>query len=334
VGHVAADARVLTPVIDVNTVMASRARGRRGSRSVGCVAARALGMGHRSRARHHHGSQEGRLRPMTPDADAGGLRGEFVWLVTPETGIVPRGLRPRRSLVAGRACLARRRGRSVRLVTIAAVVTARVLRVGQGFLVVTLGARFDGDRRALVRMVARLAFGRSMRSDRRDERLGLGVAADARRSSPSGVEGVADETVRLLGRPSLVRVPRLLVVTAQANRASGIRIALRPVLMAVLARYAALPHMKLVTRALSVLRPRGRDLAGGRRLGPAGERAYEARHGAREDRQGESGDPKDVSSRLAHHAPPWQSRHGRSRNLSFELENPWPCGLPPGPPTR
>ena len=53
-----------------------------------------------------------------------------------------------------------------------------------------------------------------------------------------------------------------------------------------------------------------------------------------EHRQSDRDKPEDPFARLAHGGRRDRGGKGDPCTLSLVLENPWPCGLPPGPPTR
>jgi hypothetical protein len=201
------------PNLHLRVARGARGGGRAGR--VGRMAARALCVGPGNRA--HDRGQQGRLVAVAARARAHAARGEVVWLVTGETRFVSGRPGPFRLLVAGRAYDPRRERGRVRLVAIETIPAALVLGMRQRALGVTARARRGYDRWGLVHVVARLTVEGSVRAYRGDERLPLGMTADASWRGLPGLERVTEEAIGFLAAPP-VGLPCLFRVALRAYR--------------------------------------------------------------------------------------------------------------------
>jgi hypothetical protein len=111
------------------------------------------------------------------------------------------------------------------------------------------------NRGPLVRMMAIAAGGRAVLHQGGEVALRLAVAIDARRSRARS-EGVARQAIRFRGAAGMALSGLLFVATA-AHRRAGIRKAGPFDIVTVLAHDRALPNVLLVSRAGSILHPRG-----------------------------------------------------------------------------
>jgi hypothetical protein len=255
-----------------------------------------------------------------------------VGLVAAQARIVVRRFRSRRGSVARRARLTRRLRRLVGAMAILTIVALRMRRVREGPLFVArracLGRRW-GRRMRVVTFVARDA---GVLRDRDVRALRLGVALDARWSLARS-ERVTRQAIGL-GLAARVRVVGLLPVAAAADSRAWVREPAGLLPVTIIASDRRFADVLRMASARAKLGPRLGHGSARHRLGSLRHLAEEGQKPARDQEEHRRGVSEEGFSPRTHHAPPWQSRHGRSRSLSRLLEKPRPCGLPPGPPTR
>lgn len=201
-------------------------------------------------------------------------------------------------------------------------------------LFVATGAVGRCDRRGFVNAMASRTVGRGMLFDRCRVSVTLRMAVDALRLGAIGCEKVAGQTPRGLAPRSAAMGDRgLLGMAARAHRSARILEPLSLERVAGAARHVGASDVGLVPRAPAELRPcRGHE-AGRHWARPAVQPVREHSDHGGEHHCGGHNRPRQDARTMRHGPAPWHWMQGWSWCWSLRLENPGPCGLPPGPPT-
>jgi hypothetical protein len=217
--------------------------------------------------------------------------------------------------------------------TVEAIFRTRVLAMLRRTLLVAAQTARADYRPLLVDAVAVGAILFGVHLDRSHLTLLPRMAADARGGNAVGRKNVAAEAVRLLSRRAGVRACRFLSMAAHTNLGSRVLESVVFVIVTVTAYSLPRSDVRSVPGAYPVLGPRRRHEA--RRRPVCAARAHRDAHRDRcdDEHRNRKEDHREELPLQTHRPTPWQRRQGRSWCMSRVLEKPFPCGLPPGPPT-